>query len=204
MDLRSPTFESAPMRGSVIISVSGFVQKSYQYCTATCGWFSTLPPITCSTISILRASSESILGRRLHSIFAVFSMTGILRCLASMRRNIALRVLTPLLRAASDSFHRQRTRQRVIRNRGQTELSPICLDLSLSPICLRFVFSPFQGCLISHLYPGLTPLGCILAPLRGCGSRVSLHLQKWTSSFVTASETRGLARSGCRVQGRRA
>jgi RHS repeat-associated protein len=31
-------------------------------------------------------------------------MTGILRCLASMRRNIALRVLTPLLRAASDDF----------------------------------------------------------------------------------------------------
>ena len=106
-------FRKCTDAGLGIISASGFVQKSYPYCTAICGWFSTLPPITCSTIWILRASSESILGRRLHSIFAVFSMTGILRCLASMRRNIALRVLTPLLRAARDPFHRQRTGLRI-------------------------------------------------------------------------------------------
>jgi len=57
-----------------------------------------------------RASSGSILGRRPHSIFEVFSMIGILRWLVWMRRNIALPVLKPLLRAASDSFYRQRMR----------------------------------------------------------------------------------------------
>jgi hypothetical protein len=103
MDLRSPTFESATMRGSGIISASGFLQKSYQcYTTRTYGWFSTLPRNTCFTMPILRASSGFILGRRLHSIFGVFSMTGILKCLVLMRRNIALPVLTLWLRAASD------------------------------------------------------------------------------------------------------
>jgi hypothetical protein len=55
-----------------------------------------------------------LLGRRLHSIFAVFSMIGIFSWLVLMRWNIALPVLTPLLRAASESFSRRRTRfQRV-------------------------------------------------------------------------------------------
>jgi hypothetical protein len=54
------------------------------------------------------ASSEFILGRPLHPIFAVFFKSGIFTWIASMRGNIALPLLTLLLRAVSESVSRQR------------------------------------------------------------------------------------------------
>ena len=62
-----------------------------------------LLPTICSTTPALKASSGFILGQRPHLIFVVFSMIGIFISLVSMRWNIALPALTPLLRARVSS-----------------------------------------------------------------------------------------------------